>query len=566
MLKFRVNDFITLKLENGQTNIYLDNNIFRQCKFLLLEIPIDKVSFFSELSSIDEAAERLDKSMERAPIGIPVEVRFWAHCSNLQVWAESNYNTTLLHSNLSFPLLKELCKLGDLIAKKCFKEEVAKRLASGYVPVVRYLLVEGYLESFNRLELEVIFQHLESFLVKIEKTGLDYDESIFEILRGLTRLNFSRAEKIFRKMIINTFNAGDSMQFLQIMSSESLRYLGREDIYWDFISSTSKNFFENLNQIANMDFDKYLEENPDLEDFEYEDFQNIIFQAQETLNFLNKIPIYYFIRFMRNLASFPIEDIANLLDLISDNNYYLDDVKVILNDNWLKFKNLFVKVKDKFVYVNRDKKSVVLKNLNISFISEIDSLEMFGFLEELDMSNNKISKISNLDKMSKLRQLNLSFNQVDSVKDIGFLPNLENLVLVDNKLSQLEEFNKFSNLTSLNLEGNCITGLRSLYNLGKLEYLNLSKNKIQVVPKFINLRNINKLILSNNNISSIDFSVFENLKNIKYLHLSDNDIKSIEGFKHLKELTNLEQIRISNNPICKNLSSIPKKYKNLFAF
>lgn len=70
MLEFRINDLITLKLENGQTNIYLDNNLFRQCKFLFLEIPVENISSFDELDSINKVAERLDKSMERTPIGI----------------------------------------------------------------------------------------------------------------------------------------------------------------------------------------------------------------------------------------------------------------------------------------------------------------------------------------------------------------------------------------------------------------------------------------------------------------------------------------------------------------
>lgn len=230
MLEFRINDLITLKLEYGQTNIYLDNKLFRQCKFLLLEILIDKVSSFDEIGSIDEVEERLDKSMEQTSVGIPAEVKFWAHCSNLQVWVENNYNTVLLHSNLSFPLLRELRKLGDPIAKKLFKEEVAKRMSSGYVPVVRYLLVEDYLESFDQIELEVIFQQLTSLLDSIEKRSLVYDEPIFEILVRLTRLDFLRAQKLLTKIIINTFNLGDFEQFLQIMSFEPFRYLEKEEL------------------------------------------------------------------------------------------------------------------------------------------------------------------------------------------------------------------------------------------------------------------------------------------------------------------------------------------------
>ena len=40
------------------------------------------------------------------------------------------------HHNLAFPLLKVLTKSGDLQAKKVFREEIAKRFESGYVPVI----------------------------------------------------------------------------------------------------------------------------------------------------------------------------------------------------------------------------------------------------------------------------------------------------------------------------------------------------------------------------------------------------------------------------------------------
>lgn len=581
MLEFRINDLITLKFEYGQTNIYLDNKLFRQCKFLLLEIPVDKVSSFDELGSIDEVAERLDKSMEKTSVGIPAEVKFWAHCSNLQVWVENNYNTVLLHSNLSFPLLRELCKLGDLIAKELFKEEVAKRMSSGYVPVVRYLLVEDYLESFDQIELEVIFQQLTGFLDSIEKRDLVYDEPIFEILVKLTRLDFLRAQKLLTKIIINTFNLGDLEQFLQLMSFEPFRYLKKEEVYWDFFSSATKYFFENLSQIVNMDFVMYLEENPEVTGSAYEEeLSNIIFLSQIALNSLDKIPSDYYVRFIHNLASFPIESITNLLNLISEDNYDLDGVKGILNDNWGKFKNLFVKVKDKFIYVNRDKKSLVLKNLNISSISEIDNLERFGFLEILDLSNNNISTISNLNTLSRLRELNLSFNQIESIKYISsFLPssknfslssithdnlepfsNIEALNLSNNKISTIFNLDKLSRLRILNLSSNQIESIKDVGFLPNLEELRLESNEISQLEEFNYFSNLKILDLSENHISRINFSDFANLKNLRYLSLSNNDISSIKGFKHLKNLKNLEEVRVHNN-----LTSIPKKYKKIFS-
>ena len=127
MQEFKVNEHITLKLENGKTNIHVAGKLFRQCKYLLLEIPINEVDSFDEIQSIDEAAEKLDHTMEnelRPESLIPPEVEFWGHCSNLQAWYEQKYDSRLLHSNLAFPLIRKLTDVGDPLAKQIFKEEL----------------------------------------------------------------------------------------------------------------------------------------------------------------------------------------------------------------------------------------------------------------------------------------------------------------------------------------------------------------------------------------------------------------------------------------------------------
>jgi len=158
-LEFKVNEYITLKLEYGKTNIYVKNKLFNQCKFLLLNIPVEIINRFDDIQSLDEAAEILDKSMEgrsRKNILIPTEQEFWGHFSNLQAWAEFNYDTRLLHSNLSFPLLKELTKAGEPKAKKIFKEEIAQRFIEGKITLKLYLVKEKYLNYLNKEELIII--------------------------------------------------------------------------------------------------------------------------------------------------------------------------------------------------------------------------------------------------------------------------------------------------------------------------------------------------------------------------------------------------------------------------
>ncbi|HEY0089026.1 MAG TPA: leucine-rich repeat protein [Candidatus Lokiarchaeia archaeon] len=154
-----------LKIENKTTVIYVNGIRFDQCKFLLLDVPKNQFDSMENVDNIDEAAEKLDHSLE---INFKVnndefspETEFWAHCSNIQAWAENNYDTRLLHRNLAFPLLKKLTEAGDPIAKNVFKDEIAKRLSTGYNSVITYLINEGYLDYLNREELKVVFEELE---------------------------------------------------------------------------------------------------------------------------------------------------------------------------------------------------------------------------------------------------------------------------------------------------------------------------------------------------------------------------------------------------------------------
>lgn len=85
MKEFWVNNFITLRLEEEKTVLYVNRKPFLQCKYLLLFIPIKNVNIYEEIASIDEISEILDRSMERSnKYDIPPETEFWGHCSNLQ--------------------------------------------------------------------------------------------------------------------------------------------------------------------------------------------------------------------------------------------------------------------------------------------------------------------------------------------------------------------------------------------------------------------------------------------------------------------------------------------------
>jgi Leucine-rich repeat (LRR) protein len=189
MQEFRVNQFITLKLENGETVIYIAGGKFIQCKYLLLKRNINEINDLVLLGSVDELELQLDKKMEmreREDLKIPPETEFWAHCSNMQVWAENNYNSKLLHRNLAFPLLKRLTGIGDPVAKRVFKEEIATRFESGYEPVVKYLIVQGYMECFNEGELDIIGENCDTLTeLDLRSYEFEYLPAIITHLRSL---------------------------------------------------------------------------------------------------------------------------------------------------------------------------------------------------------------------------------------------------------------------------------------------------------------------------------------------------------------------------------------------
>lgn len=189
MKEYKINEHLSLKLENDLTYIYVNGERFRNCIRLLLSIPKSQTKRYEEIDSIDEAAE-FNKTLFQNTVyeggidhDITYEQEFIGHCSNLQAWAENNYDTRLLHSNIAFPLLKELVKAGDPQAKRVFKDEIAKRIQSGYLPVIAYLINEYYLDFLTTSERESIIQELIPQIKNLKEEDITF--STAEILNDI---------------------------------------------------------------------------------------------------------------------------------------------------------------------------------------------------------------------------------------------------------------------------------------------------------------------------------------------------------------------------------------------
>ncbi|KKM88875.1 hypothetical protein LCGC14_1254290 [marine sediment metagenome] len=242
--EFRINEFLSLKLEEGKTNIYVNGNLFRTCVSLILNIPIDEVEYFDETRSIDEAAEKTgwseDKQFERYNeygYMLSPEEEFLGHCSNLQVWYEHGYDTRLLHYSLSFSLLSVLSHY-DPVAKSVFKEELAKRYESGCKSVVNFLRSEFdisvYLTQEEILHIELVPEEAEILLDVEPLMGIDYPHRFISGPYMDSPRNFIKKNKHVTSLIIgNDSNLDKNPEILEKLSNlKHLEYIlvGRNNL------------------------------------------------------------------------------------------------------------------------------------------------------------------------------------------------------------------------------------------------------------------------------------------------------------------------------------------------
>ncbi len=227
MKEFKINEFLTLKLEEGGTNIYMKGKLFIQCKYLMLNIPIEETERFDEIESIDEAADILGwtyDGQKGVEYEIDPETEFWGHCSNLQAWYENDYDTRLLHSNLAFPLLRKLTEVGDPLAKKVFKEEIAIHFESGYPSVVKCIYEMNLLDYFETQELIHLMEKNISATLRYLMQSNEHQEILSKILENSEENGWSEEHCVALLEVIDELDKKDRNHtfsvLLEVMNKE----------------------------------------------------------------------------------------------------------------------------------------------------------------------------------------------------------------------------------------------------------------------------------------------------------------------------------------------------------
>ncbi|TFG00621.1 MAG: leucine-rich repeat domain-containing protein [Promethearchaeota archaeon] len=385
--RYQVNKYLTLKLENHRTFIYVNNRRFTQCMYLLMNIPKDKMEHYSQIDSIDEAAESLDRSHEGNPSLIEPRTEFWGHCSNIQAWAENDYDTRLLHRNLAFPLLKRLVEAGDPKAKRVFKEEIAIRLSSRHQTVFNYLYLQGYLKYLDLNELESVFDDID--LPIINQTA--------NTLNIIFKNNENPSERFLNRNLFSVFKRFSTRHIPFIYSKIKK---GIDDKYQDKIV---KLIYEKYKSRAIFPKIQFINDN--IKYFDQDKFTFVkygskiigIIQEEEKLSLINK-------------------RIQNIRDITGLKEYYKKIKELDLSTN------LITDLKGIEEFTN-----LMILKLNGNLLQNVDGLKNLSKLEELYLRNNRLKNAINFEHLSNLKYLDLSGNRFISEipLSISNLPRLE---------------------------------------------------------------------------------------------------------------------------------------------
>ena len=113
-------------------------------------------------------------------------------------------------------------------------------------------------------------------------------------------------------------------------------------------------------------------------------------------------------------------------------------------------------------------------------MKKIENIEHCTELIELELYDNRISKIECLQTLSNLVILDLAFNVIKEITPgcLDSLVNMKKCFLSANKIKKMQGFDNLKSLEVLDLGDNRIRKIENLECLPGLRELHLAKNKI----------------------------------------------------------------------------------------
>ena len=158
------------------------------------------------------------------------------------------------------------------------------------------------------------------------------------------------------------------------------------------------------------------------------------------------------------------------------------------------------------------KSSIKTIYMNNNQINNLNALEKFSNIEELDiMNNNNLKNMKGLENHVKMKYIIAPNTGIESVEELSGCDNIEVAIFSDSKLRNIKGL-KSENLKLLDLKNSKITNIDDLTNNSNLTYLQLENNialvdisSIKICNKIDNLYLAGNTILNESVLSSLEF-------------------------------------------------------------
>ena len=319
-----------------------------------------------------------------------------------------------------------MTEIGDPLAKRVFKEEIAKRLSHPFFPSIKYLINEGYVRYLNEDELNALLK---------------------KSVRGIVGLSNHQLFSLFSKSLLNDDEFENLLKFEKILGFNLHPTIGT-------ISNINSRFnldikIRKVNEISLIN--KRLKTIP---------------KSIERFDYLQKLNLG---RNKLTTISDEICQLKNLKELMLYRNMIRKLPEIINNLKNLEILDLsynnLEEITDSIKYLKSLKKIFLHKNEFLSFPREVFNLNS---LETLSINNKLISN-------RKIQDIPI---------EIGYLKNLKRLRLNSNYIKFLPvSICQLDKLEELDISRNCIEELPSSINLlSNLQTLVLFRNPLKSLP------------------------------------------------------------------------------------
>jgi Leucine-rich repeat (LRR) protein len=189
--------------------------------------------------------------------------------------------------------------------------------------------------------------------------------------------------------------------------------------------------------------------------------------------------------------------------------------------------------------------SLSIKEL-VEKLTEVEPYEPFwGHIKQLNLRDKKLTNLHKLNEFcEKLEELDVSNNKISQLN--GASSSIRNLRITHNQLSDLTAWGHLTNLQYIDVSNNQIESLSAFKYLVHLRGLRADNNHIKSLDGISHMDGLLSLRLRGNQIESLDFKGTK-LHRLSDLDVNDNHICHLYNLHELPALTNLT---LEGNKLC----------------